>query len=956
MGCGSKTRYSVASSTSPVFDMDNRINQFEAAMLDYTANSVIEYSEYMKSYYNTSRLRGYKQFINWWRKQGNEEVFGKVTATFFGNADIDNTAVAEAIKPMIDLEPTDIFRVFNTDLNFFSEDFFVRHLATEQDKTDWFTSNTDSDYTIDYPNDNNYLVATFTDGRTITGTIPDFSAKTRFLEISYSILSSTTETTDPVYDEEGNLVTDGTTTTVYTYKYGYYQYAEGSGNEALDTIIQNNGIEEDYTFFPVIPMRTNTAWFTGDKADRIEAALDFLEFNSAETKGSAYETIQNGVEEGLTEGNIGDIDYITMWLGVSLNSNHPADCRYMYEFFFNLYANQALKDGVDTSEIYTPKNVSNGTGVLNQFYSNFLGKDWTSYNNYNTIHINCSASNLNIYIKWLGSNYFEANGQFKPDAKRGDYGVLCNQFTYTYSYQQPKRDSEGNVIVRHTEDGTYVVYETVTKSTTFDMVFFCHQYSNTRWRFVLFIDPYLSNLVYHGKTVDTGAWTAFSECTTLGTVTHDFTSDWPSAPTNFHKLTFRYVEVRGEPTSAFLIPLEWNTFMECGIVVQTELTYGCAYLIFNSWVKYKTGGFFSGFFGALLGIVTVVIGAVVSVFCAPLGSAIMGLGVGMLIVSAIQILTPMITKILSTFFGEAFGNFMYSLINTLLKIVITVIAIVYSPFTGGTSLAYATYFWAAVGASTAMSFDSAMQNGASLGSALFQGALAGASTFVAGWAAPTLGTDLATGIGTGLDTFGSSLAEGDSFGDALLASIGAGLLSWGTSKITQVFNNQFNILDTSNLTPGRNPQLIEALSQALSSAGNKVLKNPATYVELMKVTQQEVYIHKLNNLENDFQEFNNALKTAYDALYNLQNSITSTITAEFVCKLQTCVGRLTTQFPDVMAALGSENFISFSTSTGMDFTFAVLSGPSSFVDNKLSMQGYSPEPLYYLQEEVAWIS
>ena len=136
MGCGSKTRYSVASSTSPVFDMDNRINQFEAAMLDYTANSVIEYSEYMKSYYNTSRLRGYKQFINWWRKQGNEEVFGKVTATFFGNADIDNTAVAEAIKPMIDLEPTDVFRVFNTDLNFFSEDFFVRHLATEQDKTD----------------------------------------------------------------------------------------------------------------------------------------------------------------------------------------------------------------------------------------------------------------------------------------------------------------------------------------------------------------------------------------------------------------------------------------------------------------------------------------------------------------------------------------------------------------------------------------------------------------------------------------------------------------------------------------------------------------------------------------------------------------------------------------------------------------------------------------------------
>lgn len=955
---GSKTKYSVASSTSPLFDLDNRINQFEAAMLDYTSNSVIEYSEYMKSYYNTSRLSGYKQFINWWRKQGNESVFGKVTSTFYGDADIDNTLVAQAIEHLLPLTENDTFSVFNTTLNFFSEDFFIRHLATQQGKGDWFTTDSDSDYEIDYPNDDNYIVATFKDGRTISGYVPDNLVNTRFLEISYSILTRKEETTviPPKYDEEGNIVEEGSTVTTVTfqYNYGYYQYRENSGIPTLDTIIKNNGISEEYTFFPPIPLRTDTAWFTGDKADRIESALTFLEMYDSETKGNIYPTIQKGCTEGLQDGSINDIDYITMLFGVSINSIHPADCRYLYEFFFNLYANQALKEGVSSSVIYSPKDLTAGNGSLASFFNKMTGDNGHTFPEYKSININCVASNLNLSIKWVGSDYFEANGQFKPGAKRGDYGVLCGRFTHKYSLREPARDNEGNLITSCDEDGCEIVYETNEYSITYDLLLLCHQYSNTRWHFVCIVDPYLVNLVYAGKTVETDSWSAFEECTTLGQVTHDFRQDFPSAPGEYHVMTLNYIVTRGNATSAFVIPLEWNTFMECGIVNQTELTYGCVYLVFNSWVKYKTGGFFSGFFGALLGVITIVIGAVVTVFCPYIGVPIMGLGVGMLIVSAIQIILPVLVKILSTIFGEKFGNLFYSIANLFLKIVIAIIAIVASPYTGGTSL---MLFWGAIGASTAMGVNSALQEGASIGDALLQGVISGASTYVTAWAAPALGNIAASGLGAGINTFGSSMLEGESFGESLLQGITTGIITSAVSYAFREVSNYFGWTSqiSSASSQAKPTSITDIIWDAIEKAGDKLIKNPAMYVELMKVSQQEAFAHKLNNLENDYQEFNNSLKVAYDSLYNVGSCITSTVTAEYVCKLQANIGKLLTQFPDAMSSLSSEEILTFSTATGMDFTYAILSSPNTFVENKLTMNGYTPEILYYNQQEIAWL-
>lgn len=936
-----KTKYAVSSSTSPFFDPEKRINQFEAAMLDYTQNARIEQFEYMKNYYDSSRLRGHKQFINWWRNQGNEEVFGKVSSTFFTDAKFDVVAIADAIKNLVDLKEGDVFTVYEAVLNNFSEDFYVRYLATLQGHADWFQNESDADYTIDYPNDDDYFVVNFVNGNTLSGTLPEFDITTRFLEIKYSILRSSEEIEEkpPVVDENGEIIEPGQTITVTTYEYiyGYYQYKEGSGNSALDAIIENNGIEAEYTFYPPIPLRTNTSWYSGDKAARIENALHFLEYYGLENQFDIYSSIQKELTEGIKDGDIGDIDYITLLFGVSINSNHFADCKYLYEFFYNLHFNEALADGSSASIAARPIDLTIGNFSYHNWYDAVLQE----FSQYKTIHINCASSNLNIYIKWIASDYFETNGQFKPDAKKGDYGVLCNRMEHKYQVTEPARDDEGNIIIRHDEDGSHVVYEVNTYTAEFDMVLFCHQFTDTRWRFICFLDPYLNNLVYHGKSVNTFAWDAFSECTELGTVTHTFHEDIPSAPGEYYTYTLKYIKIRGNPTSAFIIPMEWNTFMECGIVTQTELTYGDAYLVFNCWVKYKTGGF-GGILGAILGVISIVVGVVLNAFSfGTAGNFFIGAGIGMLVVSAIMIFTPIVVSITSMLFGEAMGNLVYRATNIFLQVLIQVMVKICPPIGIGMAFAY--------------QFNTAISNGESFGSAFGKGLLAGAAAYaskVAGkYVQTTTGSEFFGNVTSGfISGTSNAYLEGSSIGDAVVSGLISGVASGAVQEIAKLFPELSKLVN--NVSDSIEDQALSfqtALTTAIKDTGTQLLTNPNTYVNLLGAAQEEIFQHKLENLSNDYEEFNNKLKTATESLYIVQNLITSTVTAEFVCKLQSNIGRVLTNFPDIGASLSVDNFMTLSLSSGSDFCDAILSSPSNFVENKLTMTGYTPETLYYNQ-------
>lgn len=942
---GSKTKYYVASSLSPIFDGENRINQFEAAMLDYTANSPIEMSEYMKQYFNSSRLRGYRGWLNYWKTHKYTDEFGSITSSFYGDADINNERAAEGLKQILNPPSNKELFVYRTVLNYFSEDFWIKYLATQQGHADWVYQEYDLDYEVEYPTANT-IKAVFEDGRVIEGSLPSYTAATRFLELSYSYIVTITEETEvPPIEPDGE--TSVITTTTYRYEYGYYHYKEGDGNSILDSLIQNNGITAEYSFFPVLPLRTNTAWYSGTKSDLINEALDYLTImGEKDPEESYYDKLKTACTDGMKEGNIGDIDYITLILGVSINSTHQSDLKYLYNFFLNLHVNFSIANGLDPSEAWQYKNLYGGYGVIQQWHScaSKRARDYRDSDEfYYQFSINNASSNLNYIYRWGGSDYAEANGKFKPDAKIGEYGVLSGEFSYSWQEQVPATDSEGNIIVRHDEDGTHVVYETVTYTQIYSITLFCRQYSETRWRFVAFIDLNLKNLIYAEKSIRTDAYDAICDAESLGSVTHDFSMDFPETVPNdiARQYTFKYVDAVGDPTTAFVVPLEWNTFMEIGTRDQLEVSYGSQFLIFNCWVKKKIKWYQQGFFSIFFSFVGVVISGGLIPILPTIGIVGLTFFGTVLVMAAAAVMAEITLKILTGIFGQQIGTFLYNLVPTILNFVIRYVSAI--PVVG----------WIAAVIAAAISFawasGNALNNGATLWEAFLQGST---SAIVSGGSQIVSNSPIAGSVAVGVGNTISGLIQGDSFGEALLSGVFSGVFS----GISQNFQQIADFFDIPLLEDSTNVSTVELQQQAQNSLLetfwndfllSKVIQNPFTYVQLLGMSAQEATYHKLANLEGDFQEFNNAAQSAQSVLNILLAQQDSVITAEFVCKLQTNVGRALSLFPSMLGDMSPDSF--YTMALNCDIPTSVTSSISTFVENKLTLSGYSPEILYYTQ-------
>lgn len=966
----SKTKYYVSSSSCPAFDPDTRLDHFQALMLDWTANyDDLDQSEYVKNYYNTSRMRKFNSWIDWCTKNNFTDVFGKITSTIYGDATFNNTVITEAIKPYVDLEPDDVFQVFRTDLNFFSEDFYVRYLATQQGKAYLFYQTSNPDYELTFP-DERTVVAAFASGETITGQIPEYEAKTRFLEISYSVIR--TYVIGQENPETGELEEN----VIYDVIYGYYHYKEGSGNSTLDSLIKNNSSEAKQSFFPCVPLRTNTAWYSGDKATLIGQALARLELtNKTNDPDGTYKEFIDALTEGMSSGSMGDIDYITLQLGVALNSKHNSDAAYMYAFFRNLYANYALKQGLPPSTVWKPKSLNTGGGFLSKFFKNI----WNKFANANhsdsfftKFQITCASSNLNLTYSWGGADYFESNGKFKPGAKQGDYGVLTGKFSHSYTVKEPARDNEGNIIHICNEGECEIVYEDVTYTVQYTATLFCHQAYANRWRFILFMDLSEYNLIYHGKGCEYWAYDVIMDAKTKGTVVHDFAGDLELVPGHgSSKMTFYYVKEENDLDSGFIVPLEEGSLKEIGYRHQLQVAYGSPFLVINCWVKKKKKWYQHGIIGSIIGAVAVVIGVVISVVSygalSYLGYAIAAAGAGLFLVSTLgQKLLNMVLKVCTALFGDTVGNWVYDLIKNLIQVVIVAVSFYYGGPAG------------AAAAAAAFAATTSYLTGSSLGASLAKGIFAGAMTYAGGSLFNTYGSSLSewvsnfglsteasvavsAGITTGVTGAAGALASGQDVADAFLIGLLSGAAMGAFNYVKNNFFNGDIVGDIIKYTPsGGESASIEAgttfqdfISGTIFGQVKDFFLNPNSYVNLMQLSLEQQQIHKMANLENDYKEFNNALGAAQDIFDSVKDSNTSSITAEYVCKLQTNIGRMTSNSPEMMAAMSPSDFLSFSLASGIEIARLTSASVSTFTDNKLSMVGYSASPLYFTQVDPA---
>lgn len=418
----SKTITSVASTTSPMFDRNKRIDNFEAAMIDHTTTNSMEQSEYLRAHYKNSRLQNILGFRNWADRTGFTGSLGKIQATFYGDAKLDYTAITEALRPLISFPANvDSFAVYDAQLFFFSEDFWIKHLATQQGKANWLYDPQLTDYTISYPSDG-YIRATFKNGKYIEGKLPNYTPSTRFLDISYNIIVSKTESKPGEKPEDPPI-----TTTTYEYIYGFYAYQEKTGSSTLDSIIANNGIKGTQTFYPVIPLRTNTWWITDGRASHINDALIQLQlYDAKKGKDNAFKVIRDTCEKEMKGGSIGDIDYITLLLGISINTRNLSDQKYLFEFFFNCYTNYAISIGEKPQSFIGGKPLYTNSGSFGWFHRKIIEalRGGQEDNYYTKFQLYNGTSNFNYTYGWLTADYFEANGQYKPNAKVGNRPTL----------------------------------------------------------------------------------------------------------------------------------------------------------------------------------------------------------------------------------------------------------------------------------------------------------------------------------------------------------------------------------------------------------------------------------------------------------------------------------------------------------------------------------------------------
>lgn len=1046
---GSKTKYYVSSSTFPMFDDSSRVNQYAAAMLDYTANSPIEHSEYIKSFYNTSRLRNYRGYLNWCEKSGFNDTFGRVNANFYGDAKLDNNQVGNAIKHLFNLGENDTFGVYNSKLSFFSEDFYIKYLATQQGLADEFHADGDLYYTISYPT-NTTIRATLEDGTYVEGELPTGSLNTRFIEISYNILRETKEEyyppveelpeeptepetpenpdsgeiTDPENPEgeEGGEVTPDPEPeppkpiiiTKYVAEYGYYHYKEGSGNVVLDALIKNNNTPVSKSFFPPIPLRTNTSWFSGNKASKINEALKYLEIrNTNSDRETGYEQLKTACSK-MEKGSINDIDYITILLGVHLNSDNNSDQKYLFEFFYNLYFNYALKSARPDPTV--ARSLYAGSNYINSFADYAIkGFSDSGYTDgyFTEFTVNCAASNLNLTYSWGHADYFESNGQFKPEAKIGDYGILGGSFTYNYSvaYQAHATDDEGNYLYTYIDtngdgetDTAVPVYETRYKhySVPYTLTLFCHQTSQNRFRFTLFTSLSLTNLVYHGKTINTSSWDAINAASSKKDTFIDFIDDvdksnqdgsWLTrilislglipATSTLTGISLKYVDVTGEIDTPFIVPLEQSTFYEIGVPNQANIAPCSMFLIYNCWQKVKQKWYQRGFFKWVALAVAVVIAVFTYGSTSFLVTAVFYAAVATAVVIAVSIALDLLTKVLTALLGDRIGGMIGGLLQSVWKGICAAF-VAFGEWAG--PFGFAVKIGATIGLMV-VNTDDSLQAGEGFGKALLKGTVNTGIQIGAAYAAGQFkefigNTDFMTSLDSlpttdnmllvdsitnasyagayaGLSSFGSTFVNtgdiGEAFKSGAISALGSAATVGAMSYISPTFNAQFSeminkTLSGDSLTLSAETAL-DTLTGAFVSKSTGALANINTFASLIQMTQQERFEHKLKNLENEYQEFNNHLKAAKDMLDVLDASLNSTKTAEFVCKWQIIMNNLTNTMPEVALSMSPDSFITMSTLSGTDMCRAVLGSISTFSEDKLSLTGYTPSTLYYTQTD-----
>ena len=390
------------------------------------------------------------------------------------------------------------------------------------------------------------------------------------------VTKTTTVTVTEDYLEENNEYREDTQKK-YATKWeplDLFIYRIGTGIIALDDLVTQ--VANYGHFFPMIPFRLNNKFLSEIEGLEDEYELAKKAFSKG-INGGKYSNIEAELADNE---DIGDMDYIYVIYGVSLNVIDKSARRYIYEFFKRLKLNQI--GGADTSQNFedamqayrdayavwlewrnsgaqTPEPILPLKPTLpeNEIKIQNLGED------------NSLPINYDMRISWNFITEGEGNGLGKSGAKKNDFWI---EYLGETIIENPIYTGQGSY-----DNGiwTGVISNNTIK---YDTIRVWWQNEDDHYKYIDIAGLVHRNFIYGGNSVKITAKEALED----------------------------------SEESGFLIPLHYATFREMRLVDSTQMSTACVFLVINCYVENKKKWWQSGIFSIIFVIVVAIVSVVLT--------------------------------------------------------------------------------------------------------------------------------------------------------------------------------------------------------------------------------------------------------------------------------------------------------------------------------------------------------
>ena len=585
---GSKKVTVVSSVIYNLLGDEKPVNYVSTSILDAVINpkNDMSLSENLFNKITSGPAANFRKYIQWSKNSNYQKYLGLATSSYYNVDVLSNSEAEKLIKKYLNLDDSVMLIVTKTEfarynMYLFADAWIINNKPDQKD-TNYIVEDIpvrkypSSSIIWNNPIIRYDIVITFTDGSSVTIDTSSFDTSARYLYIQYYILDINNNT-----DIDIDTDTDNTITTTTTY--GFVIYKQGSGFTEFDVLFSKpQALENTYSAF--LPFR---AWntFLSD-----EEGKEYLpEVYSLAKKGANIAIGDNKYTELMdiiaNNKDIGEIDFAYLHFGVPLNIPYDFGKEYIFEYFNNI-ADYNTEFGkltyIPYSDLYVSDESSN-------YYEDYYGTIFDGLSSRKsiipgTVYIRSPGTNLNfnITINWDHITKTTKQGLVKPDAKVGKF--------YVWNQREPINIGVGYKLV-YVDSGNSGAWEQKSVGpvyTSAEVLYIAHQETSNRYTEIQVWSAEQLNYIYGGKYTATYSDDAFAD----------------------------------KDLSDFIIPIQYNSFLETNMAKMDNTMQCCYNLVFNCYKVKKKKWYQTGLFGFVVIIVAIIITVVACYINPALGAAV----------------------------------------------------------------------------------------------------------------------------------------------------------------------------------------------------------------------------------------------------------------------------------------------------------------------------------------------